>query len=277
MRPIKRIVIYILTLLNRMKKHQIGAFSAQMAYFFTLSIFPLLIFLFSILSKLNLNYDYVYDLLQGILPANMQVLIVEFMEQTFTQQSGALLSVSGILMLYSSSKGVNALQNAINYAHGYGQKRNFIVMKLYSMFYTLMFILLIVVSLIIPSIGMKLVNGIERLMPFTIDFSWVSSLFFVRSVLLPVMYVVVIGSTYVFLPNEKLKIKDAYKGAGFAIVASYSANLIFSNIVVKVTDYSILYGSLSAMIAFMVWLYAQCTILMIGAEINAHEKEKKDE
>lgn len=274
---LKNTIIYVLSIMNRIKKHQLGAFSAQMAYFFTLSIFPMLIFIFSILSTLNLNYGYVATLLSEILPKNISYLIVEFMEQTLGVQGGAVLSFSGILILYSSSRGVNAFQSAINYVYGNENKKNFFLMKLYSMFYTLMFILLIVVSLLIPNLGMRLIAFIENLFSIDFDFSWINTIFILRNILLPIVYVVVIGSAYLFLPSDKLTIKSAYKGAIFAIVCSYAANQIFSNIVIKVTDYSILYGSLSAMIAFMVWLYTQCTILLIGAEINAFEHKKKDD
>ncbi len=273
-KKLKSGILYILILLQRTKKHHMTAFSGQMAYFFALSIFPMMIFIFSVLSKLNLNYAYLYQFLIDVLPSNISSLIVDFTEQSIQSGGTALLSVSGIFMLYSSSRGVGALQRAINAAHGFEERRNFVMSKLYGMFYTLMFIALIVVSLLIPAIGTKLIQFLNGIFSSRIDLEFINTLSIIRNVMLPVLYVVVIGSIYIYLPNPSLTIRQAYKGAIFSIVASFLANYVFSTVVVKVTDYSILYGSLSAMIAFMVWLYILSTILMLGAEINAYEIEK---
>ena len=274
MSRIKLFILEALTVQKRASKHQVAAYSGQMAYFFVLSFFPMLIFTFSVISKLNLNFEYAQQLMQEILPPNISVMIADFMSQTLTLEGNTLLSLSGVFMLYSSSRAVNALQRAINVAHGFEEKRPFFIHKIYAMFYTLMFIGLIVMSLVIPSVGYKLIETLNTMFNLNINVYWVSVIHWIRTLLLPIVYVLVIGSIYMFLPYKTLKFSDVYKGAIFAILASIVTNYLFSTVVLKTTDYSIVYGSLSAMIAFMVWLYALGTILMFGAEINAYEMSK---
>lgn len=260
--------------ISRSKKHETTAHCGQMAYFFVLSIFPMLILIFSILSKLDLNFNAIYLALEEVLPENISILIVEFIESSIAVQGNAILSISGILTVYSASRAVAALERAINAAHSFESRKNFIIRKFYSILYTVMFIALIVVSLFIPTLGLRTVEWLNGIFNVEVGKNFINFMHLIRSLLMPAIYVVVIGSIYIFLPHKTLTIKETYKGSLFAIIGSIATNVIFSKVVVKMTDYSILYGSLSAMIALMVWFYSLSTILMFGAEINAYEIEK---
>ena len=270
---LKNLFQYLQKLQNRIKKHQIAAYSGQMAYFFMLSIFPLLIFVFTIISKLNLNFDFAYEALQSFLPPNISSLITNFIENTIYVEGNAVLSISGIVTLYSASRAVSALQRAINTAYGIEQKGNFFLNKLSGMMFTLMFVALIVVSVTIPNVGSRIAAWMTDFFDFTIEEQWITMFYWIRNLILPAVYILVFGSIYTVLPNKKMHLEETYKGSIFAITGSLATNWIFSTVVVKLTDYSILYGSLSAIIAFMIWLYALGTIIMIGAEINAIEIE----
>ena len=261
--------VYLVKLNNRLKSHQLAAFSGQMAYFFVLSFFPLLIFSLSVLSRLNFSYDFILELMNEMLPPNISAMISDFVSQTFSAQGTTVLSLSGITMLYSASRAVGALKRAINMSYEVDESRNFIVVKLMGMFYTLMFILILVLSVMVPNLAKSILEMLSNLLPFQIDENLVVFLHFLRNILLFSTFVLVVVSIYAFLPNKKMHLKDIYPGALFSIVGFTSTNYIFSTVVVKLTDYSILYGSLSAIIAFMIWIYLLSNIIIIGAEINA--------
>ncbi|GAU77204.1 YihY/virulence factor BrkB family protein [Fusibacter sp. 3D3] len=269
----ERFLYYAEEMSIRYRKHHITAFCAQMAYFFMLSIFPLVIFIFTIISKLNINYNDALYALQQFLPNDISVLITDFIKQSIEMKGNALLSISGLMTLYSASRAVNALQRALNSSLDIVETRSFLITKFYGMFYTLMFTLIIVLSLIIPTISGKTILFISQIFKFNINLEFLRSIGFFRNLLLMGIYMLVFGSIYMFLPSQKMSFKETYKGAVFAIVGTIVANLIFSEVVAKLTNYSILYGSLSAVIAFMVWLYIWGIIIIMGAEINAIIKE----
>ena len=260
---------YVNEINNKMKIHQTSAFAGQMAYFFVLSFFPLLIFLLSIVSKLNINYEYIVEGLQSVLPSNISFLITDFISQTITLEGSVVLSVSGLTTLYSASRAVNALQRVVNTSYEVIESRNILFVKLIGMFYTLMFTVIIVLSLIIPTVAKNVAISIANFLSMEVDTEFVYWLEAFRNILLFSCVIIVIVTIYAFLPNKKMHLKDIVPGTLFAITGSFLTNLIFSNLVVKLTDYSILYGSLSAMIAFMVWVYFLSLIIIIGAEINA--------
>lgn len=271
----KVVVAYINNLLKQSKKHQIAAYSGQMAYFFTLSIFPMLIFFFSIVSRLNINFTVAQEIFTGVLPPQFGSIITEFIQNTIQVKGNVTISVSGLVTLYSASRAVGALERAINTAYGVDKKRNFILNKIYGMFYTLLFIIILILSLLVPDMVARVFSWINETLNLNLSQVWITLFYWIRRLLLPLITGLLIASIYTYLPNRKIHLKDTYKGVLFALGASWLANIAFSNIVIELTDYSILYGSLSAIIAFMIWLYAMGTIIMIGAEINAYELNRK--
>lgn len=271
---LKAVVAYIKHIQQRSHEHQIAAYSAQMAYFFVLSVFPLLMFTFSILARLNIDYAYAAMDFQRYFPEDIGHLLVSSVERAIEVGSNSSWSLSGLVMLYSASRGVVALQRAINTAYGVASKKNFVIDKAYSMFYTLMFILLMVLSILMPSMGYKLFHFINQWFEIAISIEFIRFVALIRNLILAAVYVFIFGSIYMYLPSEKTSIRQTYKGALFAAFGSVVINVIFSTIVVKFTDYSVIYGSLSAIIAFMIWLYALGHIIVLGAEINAYEMRR---
>lgn len=266
---------HIKQLNQRLKTHQIAAFAGQMAYFFVLSFFPLVIFIVSIVSKLNINYSFAAAYLHNIVPDNIQNMIFSFIHETVHVEGNTLLSISGIAMLYASSRSVSALQRAVNTSYGVEETRNFIFLKLIGMFYTLMFTLMIVLSITIPSLVGSILSSIMKALDISLEIPWIGLLGLIRNLVLFSTFAVVITSIYTLLPNKKMHLLDIYPGALFAIIGSILGNFVFTKMVIGLTDYSILYGSLSAMIAFMIWVYFLGLVIIIGAEINAMHFENR--
>jgi len=208
------------------------------------------------------------DLL-NTLPEHINNLLLGFIDQMKFTDGNTVLSIAWVGTLYAASRAVTALQRAMNAVYEIKETRHFIKVKLMGMFYTLLFIIMIVLTLLIPNIGYKILLWIQSnlFVNFNIDllsfFSWG------RNILLLGLYVLLFGTIYSKIPNKRIKLKDTYYGAIFALIGTILENIVFSNIVVKLTDYTVLYGSLSVVIAFMVWLYIWGIIIMTGAEINA--------
>jgi len=265
----------ILDLLHRHNAHSTTAYSAQMAYFFMLSIFPMLIFLFMVASRFDMATPLRESDLLKMLPEHINSLLLSFIDQMQYADGNTVLSIAGIGTLYAASRAVTALQRAMNVVYEIQETRHFIKVKLMGMLYTLLFIMMIVLTLLIPNIGYKILLWVQSNLFIHFDINLVSSLSWGRNLLLLGLYVLLFGTVYSKLPNQSIKLKDTYYGAIFALIGTVLENIVFSNIVVKLTDYTVLYGSLSVVIAFMVWLYIWGIIIMTGAEINAMIWERR--
>ncbi len=265
----EKTLFYLEMVQKRYSEHHITAFCAQMAYFFVLSIFPLIIFIFTIISKLNLDYTEALVALQRFLPVDVSQIISEFIEKSIHVEGSAIISISGIFVLYSASRAVNALQRAVNAAYEVQETRNFFTIKLLGMYYTILFTILIVLTLAIPELATRMFHFLNTFLNIDISPDYIQLFSLFRTIILIALYVLVFSSVYVYLPSKKIRFKEGIPGAIFSVIGTFFANVIFSNFVVRSTNYSIIYGSLSVIIAFMVWLYILGMIIMIGAEINA--------
>ena len=276
-RWVSDVIKFIGQITTRTKQHQMNAFAAQIAYFFVLSFFPLVIFLLSMISSLNLDYEMAIGLLESVLPDNIRDVLPEVISSTLSTKGVSVLSISGIAMLYSSSRAVGALQRAINTSYEVQETRHFIKVKLMGMLYTFLFTLIIVLSLMIPDLIIQAVTMTAQWLSLTVDNQYLIWIQYLRNLLLITTFVVVIVTIYAFLPNKKMHLRNIVPGAIFAIFGSLLTNYIFSKLVVAMTDYSILYGSLSAIIAFMIWVYSLSVILILGAEFNAMRSSIKSD
>ena len=265
----KKIIYLIQNLSDRYNRHHITAYSAQMAYFFMLSIFPLLIFIFMIGDKLNVLTALQNNELFFAIPLEFREFLVDFTDQIQSNGSIAILSFSGLGALYAASRAITALQRAMNAVYEINESRPFIYLKILGMFYTLLFTIVMILTLLLPSFALKFYEMIPEYMAHFFALNMIDWWSMMRYGVIAGINVLLFGSIYTILPNQKMHFKEVYYGAIFAFIASMAENIIFSNVVTKLTNYTMLYGSLSVVIVFMLWLYILGIIIMLGAEINA--------
>jgi membrane protein len=251
----------------RYREHQITALSAQLAYFLLLSIFPFLIFLLSLFGRLSLDPELVINILTEILPMDSAVIISEYIEGIVLFEETGTLPIAALITLYTASRGVEALTRALNVAYRVDEIRGFFKQKIYGILYTFTFIVMIVILTILPIMGEEFLSLVSNFLPLTVGFIEMFS--FVRWFFIVGIMVLTIFLIYMVLPTKKLRFKDIWKGAIFAIFMWMLMSYGFSYFVSTFGRYSIIYGSLAAVIILMVWLYLTGIVLMIGAELNS--------
>ncbi len=79
----------------------------------------------------------------------------------------------------------------------------------------------------------------------------------------------ILAALYYYTPSKRLRWRDVLPGAIFATIAWIIASMGFSFYVDNFNNYSRLYGSIGAVIVFLVWLYLTSIIVITGGEINA--------
>lgn len=252
---------------GRYREHHVTAFSAQMAFFVFLSIFPLIMFILSLASRFNLNIDLMFENITSSLPEDIGIFIVNFIDNYIINDSLSLLSVSGLTALWSASRGVNALMRSFNMAYGYKETRNFIILKLTGIYYTLLLIASILITIAMPALGLGFFHFISSYLPISVRL--IDTLYALRYLLYLMVFIFFILSVHKVLPAGKLKYRDVYCGAVFSLIGWYILSRSFSFFVSTFTNYAAVYGGLASIVIFMMWLYFMSTVLMLGAEMNS--------
>ena len=203
----------------------------------------------------------------SVVPENLQGFVLNIVAEVFSK-SAAVLPLSALVALWSSGKGMQALINGLNTIYHVNETRNWLVNRIYSMFYMFLFVLALIASLLLLVMGNRIHVLISGYVPFLGNV--IGRILGAKTFLVFVMLFFVFLVLYRYLPNRRASLKSQVPGAFLTAVAWSVFSYLFSLYFTFFPDFSIMYGSLSTLILVMVWLYFCMNLLLYGAEINAY-------
>lgn len=252
------------------RSHHTGAYAAQAAYFFVLSLLPILLLLMAFVQYTPVTMLDVQDALMEIFPSSVEALVRSLVAQAYAQ-SGSMISISILVVLWSAGKGVLSVTSGLNCVYENEETRNYVYLRFRATFYTVIFILAIMLSLLLSVFGNSIsavvneyVPLFRRVMDFVIRIRTVVT-FFVLTAFWDVVYR--------FLPNRVNRPKTTWRrqlpGAVFTACAWQLISFIFSIYLNIFTGFSSIYGSMTTLILIMLWLYMCMYVILLGGEVNA--------
>lgn len=265
-RALHKLFIILRDFSAQMKKQNISAFAASTAFFLVLSIVPMLILICTIIPYTPLTEENLVRAVTEITPDRMDFLVESLIAEVYDKSAG-ILSVAAITTLWSAGKGVLALMRGLNAIGGVEEDRNYFVVRLVASLYTVVMLVVLILSLFIMVFGNQLVElllyrvpQLQILVSFLMNF---------RFLLVWAILTLLFSAVYAYVPNEKLAFGEQVPGAAFAAVVWSVFSWGFSLYVERTESYSI-YGSLSLIVIVMVWMYFCMYIIMIGAYLNRY-------
>lgn len=255
-------------LIHRIQKVDMSGMGAQLAYFFLLSFFPMLIFMVTLLPYLNLEQGQIFDFLSNIMPEEVYVLIEGTLSEVLTNQNVGLLSIGIIGTIWSASRGVDALIKALNRAYDVEGKAGFIN-RLWSLLFTVSLVGIILVALVLPVFGQQIGNIVFGY--FGVADSFGSVWTFIRWLTPPSLIFLLLTVMYWIVPNTdpRLTILSVVPGSIFATIGWLTLTYGFSFYINNFGNFSSTYGSIGGVIILMLWLYFTGMILILGGLLNA--------
>lgn len=254
-------------LMFQFSKDNTSGMAAQLAYYFLLAIFPLLIFLLTLVPLFQIDQEMIVGLIEDYAPAEIAGMLTGIIDDVMTSSGGGLLSVGLIATLWSASNGMTALMNAFNVAYDIEDDRNFFVSKGLSIFFTIILTLSVLLTFVLIVFGGQIGNLMFGVIGLDEQFSTIWNL--VRSILPLLLVFIVFLIMYLTAPNIKVKLKSVIPGTIFTTVAFLVASWGFSVYVSGFGNYSATYGSIAGVIILIFWLYITGVIIILGAQINA--------
>lgn len=252
--------------IRKISASRVGAYSAQTAFFMFFSLIPLIMLMLSLIRLFGTSAENFVELAGDFAPEAIDSFLDIYVGEIVSDGRLSLTIVSAVVLLWSASKGVFAIIGGLNSVYEIKESRNYFVMRFVAMFYTFAFILIMVVALLFMVFGNGLNDILYSLFPNLKGLVYiVSSLRFILGFLILVLFFSIIYKT---LPNGKMKFVDQIPGAVITSAGWVSFSILFSFFVDNFSNYANVYGSLSAIIILMLWLYICMYIMFIGAEIN---------
>lgn len=260
---------------RKISASRISAYAAQTAYFMFLSMIPLIMVLLSLLQLFGDTGAEITAIIHEVIPGVLGEYINGFIEEIISDGRLTLTIVSAALLLWSSSRGVFSIIGGLNSVYEIKETRKFIWVRLLSIIYTLAFIVILCGVLLIIVFGNTLIDLANSLFPNLKGLVYIiSSLRFILGFIILVLFFSII---YKSMPSKKMKFVDQIPGAVIAGAGWVSFSILFSFYVDNFSNYANVYGSLTAIIVLMLWLYTCMYLMFIGAEINCILSSKVNE
>ncbi len=261
---------------STLSNDNVTVYSAYAAFYMVISFVPLLIMFLMITGRfVNISPADFTEFAGHSLPKGVIDIISTMIEEILTSTSVSLISIPAITLLWTASRSVVAIAKGMDSVYKIKEKRSFIKLNLYGLFYTLTFFVAILFSLIIMVFGNLIANTVGMFFPFAVNI--IEKLLSARAAVSIVVLTLFFMCIYKFVPGRKLKFLSQFPGAVFSASGWMIFSLIFSIYVDNFSDKSYVYGSLTALIIFMLWIYFCMIIMFLGGEINYFLMREKGE
>jgi membrane protein len=237
-----------------------AGFAAQIAYFFLMSVVPMLIVLTQVLGIFDVSMDFIKDWLDAHLSTEMG----SFLESIFSASSTALPNFFMILLaLWASSSLAFSLSRLTTYTLSYGKYRyNFFTERLKAIPMAMLIILVVAIALIVYVYGELIAKRVLRNM-FVYDL--ISQ---IRTPLLLLVVFLMILASYYILPRIRVPMRAVLPGSIVATAGIMIVTWFYSLYISRATNYNLLYGAFSNIVAMMLWFYLISWVLCIGMMFN---------
>lgn len=240
--------------------------AASTCYFICLAVFPALVLILSLLHFTSLEAESLLSMLDGVLPSALMPYARRLILNTYQNTSGAMVSFSALLALWSASRGIHGLMIGLNHIYDVGESRGFVYTRLVSVGYTFAFIIVLLLTLVLHVFG----TTIAGLLPASGHpfLRFLSSIIDTRFFLLLFLQTALFTAMYMVLPNKNNAFSDSLPGALLAAICWLVISDAFSIYVEYFPYYANIYGSVYAVALSMLWLYLCISVVFYGGVLN---------
>ena len=246
----------------------VPVYAANAAYFIILAAFPMVMLLLNLLSYTTLGGGTLIEILENFIPDALMPSVARLLNGMFASSSTTLVSVSALAALWAASRGVFGILVGLNRIYGVQEDRGYVFTRLLSLVYTFLFLLVLLLTLALHVFGQTILAQIPESdnLAFRLLLDVISS----RFLLLLCLQTALFTAMFMFLPNRHNKLLPSLPGALFASLGWLLFSDFFSIYVEHFSNYSTVYGSLSAIALAMLWLYTCVAIVFYGGALNKY-------
>ena len=253
MKRIKEIYQKCIRFSTQVGEDHVGAYAAQSAFFFMLSMIPIILLLLMLVRYTPVTKADVMTAVIQVFPRSVDSLITSIVNQVYNQSMG-VIPVTVIVALWSAGKGVLAVTSGLNCVYECPETRNYVFLRVLSVF------------------GNTLNLFIADHIPFMTSLAdWLIQ---ARIFITPSLLVVFSLLIYKFLPNRRDKFRKQIPGAVFTALGWMVISWIFSVYVDVFQGFSSMYGSLTTIVLIMLWMYFCMYSILLGGELNIEMYDK---
>lgn len=271
---------YLKRILDLITRPEMKILPGQLAFFLVLSIFPLLTLYGYIGSKILFFAPPFMDIIEKLIPNSVMQVMLPFIEESHITGNVIFFMIIGFILVSNGTYSIIITSNEL-----YGIKTSdYIKDRVKALFMIILLMFLFVFIIVVLAYGNIIIDELMKLQMLN---HLKNNIYFIFVLLKwPIAFILIfwiLKIIYTISPNKKISSKFMNKGALFTSICWIVTTYIYSYYVSHLANYTLFYGSISGIIAMMIWIYILSYIFVMGIALNADEynaykqykKEKK--
>ncbi len=263
MKTVKR---FIAEIMRRASANSVYAVSGHATLFMIISFFPFLMLLLAAIKYMPFTEVQVLELVDSLPLGSVNGFLHTAVQEVYDRSGGFTLSITAITLFWSASTSTFSVTLGLNNIYRHKETRNYFWLRGMSIAYTVLFAATVILTLVLMVFGKLLLQLTLSFLPFLQRFDGIFDL--LRQIIALLFFVFVFDVLYTVLPNRRSRLLFELPGAVISALGWFGFSLIYSIYMQNVKNLSYLYGSLTAVVLMMIWLYFCMYIFFIGAEFN---------
>ena len=253
----KKFYHFISIIINHLKNPYYQGFAAQMAFYFVLSIVPIVVVLSQMLGLVSLSLNVLDELVREYASEEFVEITQDFLTYV---PSGPMNIFFVLIALWSASRTQFAMVRLANYTMTEGQSagRGYFRDRLRA-YKTILFTLFTVTFTLVVLVYGELILMLFKLQEFWLYIRWPVAF---------ALYFLMVCYNFYALPYEKVKFRDILPGSLFSSIGMLVVTIFYSGYMKYIGGFDIIYGSLATSVALIIWFFILSWALVLGVLLN---------
>lgn len=258
---------------EKSREDSLPAYAAQTAFFVLMSFFPFVVLMLMLLNHLSFVRNNIAMYIVEVVPSDLKEYVLYIIDDIFYSESYSFTIITALISMWSAGKGIQALSYGLKKIYRIKNNTNYFFNRVISAFYTLLFMLICVISMIIYMFGSQIAMKIIEINPSLENATIL--IFSLKNAFVFIVLLVLLQLIYFQIPGRHGKISYELPGALVSSVSFIVLAKGFSIYMRFLASKSYMYGSLTSIILLMIWLYMCMNIILYGAQINYYYQQAK--
>ena len=270
----RKLLQIFLIIVRQMRNPYYQGFAAQLAFYFMLSIVPMIVVLSQLLGLFSISLVALEGLVNEYVSEEAAEILMDFIAYAPT---GPMNVIFVITALWAASKVQFSMIRMTNYTFTEGQSsgKGYFRDRLKAIRTVLITLFTVAFALIILVYGESLFKLFLNTMnvPAGVEYRIEKNLLFLRWPVALILYFLMVCYNYYVLPYGRVKFKELLPGGVFASATMLVVTYLFTRYTRYSANLDIIYGSLSSVVVLMFWFFFISWALGIGVLINKAFKD----
>ena len=262
----RRFIRVAAQLLRRYQRHGVARSCAALTYYLVFAAFPLLVLLGTLPGALEWESESLLQAMERFVPRQVTDLVGRYWADVEQNGGRRLLWTSVVFSVWLPVRATDCLLYALRRAFGTVQKSS-LRQKLRTLLFTLGLMVTLALALVLITVGRRALTYLTNRLELPV---WVAGTWNVfRFVLLAFVLFLALSILYMMALERRHPLRRMMPGVLASLAAWMVLSVGFSYYVEHMAGYTLLYGSVAAVVVTLLWLYMSGLALIMGAELNA--------